>query len=572
MLSLGYANAQVAQWLVPPEYDDIEVLPENNVILAQQGFNRHIWDMNSKCLAKVSDDLYSFSEGYAVSTRPETAYVTAVYDTTGKKTDIKDRVQLGWGYPFFHDGFLLISDGNYFYYMDPEGGVEPKPYYHAYPFSHGYAACFTFAQLHKMKDPINILLDTDMEPVELGYGGKRFAANDINFISSVSDEGTGIVVHKEKLYYFDAATAELSPVLPSGDTNIKNQAHVDDGDIAKILVQIDDSTKMMKGKCGKSRFNITFDAITLKPLSITIGEEERSLQKQNNAITAKPTSLKEVKDLTTGKYSLCLGYKEILPPQLDRVERLDGNTALVTMNDKLGLLRVNADDHFSFEINGKEEIGFRHKYFNTTIRLNMPAYINAEETSIEIDPESGCIIDKLTKEAKNNPDGSYVEYKCKLECPYNVSDELRTISYPVYVVYQGLRTPEMDVMGKAWHYKYFAVDVDEKDVSLSGSTLTFIVNIKAERQPGEAVYPFNPTLTTENLEYSMEKVMDTSYKCIVKDLKPGINNIAVRVEEEGCPPSDYAFEVTYQPPTPQKKHKVTVISKDKDKRNPYVQF
>ena len=94
MLSLGYANAQVAQWLVPPEYDDIEVLPENNVILAQQGFNRHIWDMNSKCLAKVSDDLYSFSEGYAVSTRPETAYVTAIYDTTGKKTDIKDRVQL----------------------------------------------------------------------------------------------------------------------------------------------------------------------------------------------------------------------------------------------------------------------------------------------------------------------------------------------------------------------------------------------------------------------------------------------------------------------------------------------
>ncbi|MBQ5554312.1 MAG: hypothetical protein IIT44_00845, partial [Erysipelotrichaceae bacterium] len=44
---------QVAQWLVPPEYDYIEVSPENNIILAQQGFDHHIWDMNSKCLAKI---------------------------------------------------------------------------------------------------------------------------------------------------------------------------------------------------------------------------------------------------------------------------------------------------------------------------------------------------------------------------------------------------------------------------------------------------------------------------------------------------------------------------------------
>ena len=568
MLSLGYANAQVAQWLVPPEYDDIEVLPENNVILAQQGFNRHIWDMNSKCLAKVSDDLYSFSEGYAVSTRPETAYVTAIYDTTGKKTDIKDRVQLGWGYPFFHDGFLLISDGNYFYYMDPEGGVEPKPYYHAYPFSHGYAACFTFAQLHKMKDPINILLDTDMEPVELGWGGKEFAANDINFISSVGDDGTGIVVHKEKLYYFDAATAELSPVLPlSGDTNIKNQARADDGDIAKILVQIDDSTKMMTGKCGKNHFNIKFDAITHKPLSMTMGEEERIFEKKATTQTSSPTTLKEVKDEVSGKYALYLGFEEILPPQIDEVNRIDGNTALVTMNDKLGLLRVNANDRFHFVINDDKDMGFRHKYFNTKIRLNMPAYINAEETSFEIDPESGCYIDKLSKVARNNTDGSYVEYKCKLECPYNITEDPRTVIYPVNIVYQGLRTREMDVRGKAWHSKYFAVTVDEKDVVLSGSKLTFIVKIETERESDTEVYPFHPSLVSDELEYEMTKIMDTRYECTVPELKKGKNIIVVRVEEEGCPPSDYAFDVTYEPPTRQKQHKVTVVAQPKPTPN-----
>ena len=555
MLSLGTANAQVAQWLVPPEYDDIEVLPESNVILAQQGFNHHIWDMNSKCLAKVSDDLYPFSEGYAVSTRPETVYVTAVYDTTGKKTDINDpKVQLGWGYPFFHDGFLLISDGNYFYFMDTEGGVEPKPYYHAYPFSHGYAACFTFAQLHKMKDPINLLLDTDMEPVELGYGGKRFAANDINFISSVSDEGIGIVVYKEKLYYFDAATAELSPVLPlSGDTNIKNQAHVDDDDIAKILVQVDENTKMMKGKCGKDRFSINFDAITLKPLSMTMGEEERVFEKKTTAQTGAPTTLKEVKDLVSGKYALYLGDKEVLPAQIDAVERLDGKVHV-----KLGLLRVNADDHFAFIINDKAKIGFRHKYFNTTIRLNMPAYINAEETSIEIDPQSGCDIDKRSKEARNNTDGSYVKYNCKLLCPQNISDAAMKVSYPAYIVYQGLRTPLTTVEGEAWHNKYFAVEVNQQDVELSGSKLTFKANITTNREPGEEIYPFHASLVSDQLKYEMHKIIDTQYECTVPELKRGTNIIVVRVEEEGCPPSDYAFEVKYEPPTPQKRHNVVV--------------
>ena len=558
---------------MPPEYDDIEVSHENNIIIAQQGFERHIWDMNSHCLAKVSDDLYPFSEGYAVSTRPETAYVTAIYDTTGKKTTITDeKVQLGWGYPFFHDGFLLISDGNYFYFMDYEGGVEPKPYYQAYPFSHGYASCFTFAHLHKMKDPIRLLLDTEMKPVELGYGGKKFAASDIDFISSISDEGIGFVAYKEKLYYFDAATAELSPVLPlNGDTNIKNQARMD-GDLTKALTQTDDSTKVLRGKCGKDRLDILFDAINLRPLSMTVGEEEHVFQKKSVTQTDVPTSLKEVKDLISGKYALHLGYAEILPPQFDKINHLEDNTALVTMNDKLGLLRINADDRFTFVINGNYKMGFRHKYFDTTIRLNMPAYIHAEETSIEIDPESGCDIDKRSREAKNNPDGSYVEYKCRLECPYNVSDDIRTISYPAYIVYQGLHTPEMEVNGKAWHYKYFAVDVNEKDVSLSGSTLTFIVNIKAERQPGEAVYPFNPKLTTENLEYTMDKIMDTSYKCVVKDLKPGLNNITVRVEEEGCPPADYAFEVNYSPRVEQGKRNVTMTKKKKEKENPVLQY
>ena len=562
LLGLGYANAQVAQWLVPPEYDWIEVSPENNVILAQQGFNHHIWDMNGKCLAKVSDDIFPFSDGHAVTTTPETANITAVYDLEGNKTAIKDRVQLGWGYPLFHDGFLLVNDGNYFYFMDAEGGIDPQPYYQAYPFSHGYASCFTFANLRKMKDPMRMLIDTDLEPIPLSWEGKLLSADDIEFISSVSDEGVGIIVYKGKLFYFDAATAELSPVLPlTGDTNIKNQARMD-GDITKAITQIDDSTKMMSGKCGKARLALNINAITLRPISMKIGEEERLFQKDLTQ-TDTPTSLKGVKNLTTGKYALHIGNNEILPPQFDGVEQLKGNTALVTMNDKLGLLRINANDSLVVKINGGTAIGFRHKRFNTTIRLDLPSYIDANATSIEIDPQTGCNIDKASKVAKNSNEGNYLQYNCTLHCPHNVSDDAMEISYPAYIVCEGLHLPVMMAKGKAWHSKYFAVDVNEQDVSLSGSTLSFTVNVDAERLPGEEVYPFIPSLVTDNLQFEMEKVTDTRYKCKVYNLKQGHNNIIVRVEEEGCPPADYTFEVDYSPRVEQGQKNVTMTKKKK---------
>lgn len=560
LLTIGTAHAQVAQWLVPPEYDLIEESTEDSVIVAQQGFNHHIWDMKGRCLAKVNDDLYPFSDGCAVSTTPETAKITAIYNVEGEKKVVRDRVQLGWGYPLFHDGFLLVNDGNYFYYMDSEGGIDPTPYYQAFPFSHGYASCFTFANIRKMKDPMRMLIDTDLEPVPLTWADKPLPASDVDFISSVGDDGFGIIVYKDKLYYFDAATAELSPVLPlNGDTNIKNQARID-GDIVKALTSLDDSTKVLAGRCGKERLAIRINAITLRPLVMTIGDEERVFEKTATTHGSYPTSLRAVKDLSSGKYALNLGDKEVLPPQIDVVEQLKGNTALVNMNDKLGLLLVNPNGHFNFILNDNEDIGFRHKHFNTTIRLNMPAGINAEETSIEIDPQTGCNIDKRTRVAKNNPDGSFVQYKCKLLCPPDVGDDAMEISYPAYIVYQGLRTPMMTAAGKAWHSKYLTVDVNEKELKLNGSTLHFTVNISADRVQGDDVYPFYPSLATEDLKFDMKKVSDTRYECTVYDLKTGRNNIIVRVTEEGCPPADYTFEVNYAPQSTQKE-KVTVTKK-----------
>ena len=119
----------------------------------------------------------------------------------------------------------------------------------------------------------------------------------------------------------------------------------------------------------------------------------------------------------------------------------------------------------------------------------------------------------------------------------------------------------MSVKADAWHYKYYNVDISE--TSISNGALFFTTNISAERLPGEDLYPYTCKLITENVSWEMvEKVSETRYKWKVNSLKEGNNNVIVSILEEGCPPSNYTFELDYNKPvanTP----KAPVIMKEK---------
>ena len=81
---------------------------------------------------------------------------------------------------------------------------------------------------------------------------------------------------------------------------------------------------------------------------------------------------------------------------------------------------------------------------------------------------------------------------------------------------------------------------------------------------GETIYPHEARIMAEGLNAQiLERVSETRYKCKVYPLREGLNTIVVQILEEGCPPANYTFEVTYVKPVASsgKKQKVTIVKR-----------
>jgi hypothetical protein len=159
---------------------------------------------------------------------------------------------------------------------------------------------------------------------------------------------------------------------------------------------------------------------------------------------------------------------------------------------------------------------------------------------------SGCVLDKTSRVARDTESGNFVQYDCRLTIPDILPDVATTITYPVQVHYLGLSSPVYPLKVKAWHYKYFNIDVDE--VKAEKGTVSFSVNVDIAKSPGEADYPFSLTVETDSVKGELEKLSETHYKCHLTQLSDGINAISINVLEAGCPPVKFPMEVEYTKP------------------------
>ena len=568
-------KGQVAKWRIPPLYDKIHMANGENLIITDSVNQKTIWSPSGKRLATTTDQVFPFVEGYAVTTKRGSGMITGFYDRKGKFKRLSG-CSVSYSLPYFSDNHLLVREGDYYRFVNSQGELLSGQYAEAFPFANGYASCKTFANLRKEKDPYNLLITKEGERVTFLYDGKQFDNDDIEFISSVNDENIGIVVAKHKLYFFNGQDKTLAPVFArKNESIIKNQAKLED-ELASCKSYESDSVLVLRAKCGKhDRIQIRFNSL-LVPISISSSTDDDYTYSKRTIPPRKYESPLRFNE-EGNKYGISWGSIDILPPQLDELITCFDDKAFVRLNGKCGMLQVLKDEEFKISINKGNPIGFKHQKYETTIRLDLPKEISAYKTRIEVDPESGCDIDMPSGEKKDTESGNIIQYDCVLDIPKSLPDEMydderNEITYPIQVVYDGLKSPIIPFKVKAWHYKYFNVDVNNAENSIHQGTLSFTFNINAERNPGDAVYPTDVIIQADSLQCEKEKIPETRYKCKVFDLSEGINNIVVQIIEQGCPPASFPLEVTYTKTVAKTKNKPavkeSVVIKKKTRKTP----
>ena len=541
------AQAQVARWLIRPAYEKIDFVVGADLVLADSAGTKVLWSFNGRRLASTTDELFPFADGHAVAVAPGSAQITTVYDSYGRSM-VVGNYQVAANFPYFANGYLLVHDGRYLRYMNDQGKVGAVEYGSACPFNNGYASCFRYLNPQKMKDPLNQLLDTDLKPVPMKWEGKQFADGDIEFVSSVNDEGVGFVVAKHKVYQFNGQTKSLSPVFAKADeTNQKYQVKIE-GDLEANFVTVGDTARVLYARNSRNDVvEISFDALLI-PQSITRNGEKQEYRENPAPQRVYNSQLKRFQG-PDGKVALNWEETEVLPAQFKSIYRFLNDKAIVQMpNGKYGLLRVVPNDQFRISINEKKDMPFRHRTYATTLRLDMPPYIHASGTSIDIDPAIGINIDKVKKDGRDTNDGNYIEYPCEVSIPNGISTERKDYSYPMQVVYDGLRSPVINLNTKAWHYNYYSIDYNESDANITRGTLNITFDINASRLIGDGDYAVTFNLKTDSLRFEKEKVSETRYKCKVFDMREGTNIIYAVITEDGCPPFYFQFEVVYTKP------------------------
>lgn len=545
LLSLS-AGAQISRWAIRPQYDNLRIAKGAPVILGDSLGNTIMWNMEAKRLAMTKDSILPFVEDMGVTIAKGTDIVTGFFTTEGKFYRLDD-CRVAHNMPYFSDGYLLLQGSYGYRIINKKGKDAIQGYYDAiYPFKNGFSACMTYENAEKKKNPYFIYLTTVERNIEFTYGKKTFDPEDVQFLSSIGDNGMGIAVIKDKVYHFNSNTLELTPVLPTLDEkNLKRQVEVIERD-DQFLIDMQDSI-IIRAKSNKSqhvRFHFNPRLVLTK---IVYADREETFEEGSALETVYPSSMQAVKG-EKGKWGVEYKGTTVLPAQFDSVAFCLNDYAAVCSRGKWGMVYYDQSVKYSFVINDKQDIPFRHKNLKTTIELKLPSEILANDCSFDIDPVYGCVIDKISRERKNTEHGNYLKYNCTLTIPDSLPEKLMDIMYPIDMVYDGIKQPTYNLKTKAWYVKYIDVDIDKADATIYKGDVSFKIKLSINRLSGEAPVYFSVDIDADSLRSKCDPSSEQMYIGYLYGLAEGVNHVNIIVKEDGCPPSVFPFEITYIKP------------------------
>lgn len=555
LTSIAVSNAQIAEWVIPPNYDNMYIPEGTNLIVSDSlGQYTSLWNLDGIFINYVDGDIQTFHNGVAVTTDSNNNNILGFISSSGAFfSPQKGHFIVARSYPFFSDGYLLVKDSEtrFYQYIDKSGKPSEYLYEKGYPFFNSYASCCVFENQEKLKKPIPCLLTTDMKAVEFTFRGKSIKNSNVDFISSVNDDHVAIVIVNRKIYIFRAGIDELSPLCSKENTdNLKEQAKMH-GDLYECLHRENDSTWILNARSGKEKIIIYFDEF-MKPRSIYYTDRKKVFPVHENPKAVRESPLRVLSG-ADGK-GLLWGKEEMLAPQFEEVLTCVGNKAIVRKGGKYGLIRVSRDMHFDLTIDDKgEKIPFLHKNYKTRVRVDFPSSIPSEKVSIKLDTVSEWIIDKTSIQSVNTPSGNYIQYNCILHFPQILFDQdSAVVNYPVQIIYDGFVSPVINVLKDVWFYRNWCLAENPQGV-LNEGKYTFDFRLKAARQDDNLyqtkveVLPNStqPDSLYPELLCELRKHTETDYRCTVTGLDEGLNEITVEVTEDGLPTTSIPIIITY---------------------------
>lgn len=554
MLSVAASDAQIAKWLIKPEYDKMELL-ENNLFKAASRQKTIFWNIDGEKIVEVDNMTISpFREGLAVMFVKGTNKVAGILQEDGKVIDLQK-----WGYtidndyPYFSCGFLLIKSGNQYYYLNKNGNVVYGPFAKCYPFFENVACVRNYKNVAKnLEDQYWTFVSTTNNEK---YVDENVKVEDITFCSSVHN-GKALVALGKNFYFFDYSTLSLDQLYT--DSIVKDKKTRVVAERKEMQMAVSDTMITVFAKNAIFKFDKFLRMISHQYKG---GQEQLSPIEQ-----PLPPIIKSQFDSVAenGAYGLEFNGRMLLPPQFENVLFMKDNKAIVVKDDKCGVIVADKNSSLKFRLNNNEQIGFTHQYYITELAASFPSYIKSSTAKI-VSRSKDCVIQTETRSSNENFEGNTLKYNCRLSIPKTLTDTLSTHDYFYALEYDGLTSIDHKVTLPEWYIKYYEVSLSKADFSIAAND-TIMVEfdlIKTdEAKADEKNYFKNVELVATNLPEipTLNKITENHYSFRLAGIEQERVAFSVKITETGCPSIEYPFEMVFVKPEPKAKNKNTTVT------------
>lgn len=553
-------NAQIAKWIVYPEYDNIEML-DNGLLKVTKDGKIGLLNKSGVPVLPVEmeyDKITSFYENKALLFK--NGKFVAITDTYGNVKDLSDkRYNLVENFDRFYSGYLIVQlvaeNRKLYYYLNEDGKIAFGPYLEAYPFSEGWACV-------KGADYLYNYIDENGLPFNIA----GIVKDDINFVSSFYN-GKAIICVKKKFYTIDKNMQELK-LISIDETTDKKSLVVALG--KEINVFPTDNGYFVNATNGSFYFD-NFMRLTKMKLSGKDAVENTFPVETEREISSSFS-------ITTDGELFGLSYKsdEILPPQFEEISYLEGDMAFVKSNGYFGVVGVDKNNDFMFKLNDDENIGFSHQYYTAKLVAFIPSYIKCSDVTV-ISNSDDCEIKIDTRTESENIEKNTLSYDCRLTIPKDLTnDSLTEHDYYYYLKYDGFLSKKYKVSISEWYLKYYEVTLSNTNYIFNDTIFVEFDLLNTEVVKDDKNNYFKnieviiPNLTEQPV---VKKITEGHYSFKICGIDQERFLFTIKVTEVGCPAIEFPCEITVTKPKPQEKNKkasvtVKTVKKPKEKVEP----